>query len=143
MNLTRDEELAIKFLRGKCSLEDIKEYQEIIKLKELDGNNLILTCSQVVEQLKPQVPNLTTTFFNEWLSEVMNMGTYWKIGKRRVFQPNEKYEEFVCRKGLAVTGKTLVMQKTTAYYTQSMVTRIRQHHLQSLNKYVESKNSRR
>lgn len=141
MKLTRDEELAIKFLRGKGTLEDIKEYSELIKLKELDGNNLILTCSQVVQQLKFNVPNLTTTIFNEWLANIMKMGTYEKIGKKRVFQPNEKYAEFVCRKGLAITGRTLTSDKTTAYYTQSMVTRIMQHHLSSLIEYTNYKNN--
>lgn len=141
MKLTREDELSLQILRGNVTAIELKEYQDIVKLRSLNGNNLILTCSQVVQQLKHNVPNLTTTIFNEWLAEVLALGTYNKIGKRRVFQPNKQYESFVSGQGFAITGKTLSNKKTTAYYTQSMITRIMQHHLASLIEYTNYKNS--
>ena len=83
VKLTREEELSLQILRGDVTAIELKEYQDIIKLRALNGNNLILTCSQVVQQLKHNVPNLNTTIFNEWLAEVLDLGTYNKIGKKK------------------------------------------------------------
>ena len=138
MKLTRDEEIAIKLLRGKGTVQDIIEYKNIVTLKTLDGNNLVLTCSQVVNQLKKEVPQLNTTIFNEWLANVMKLGTYNKIGKKRVFQPNEHYNIGIIKEGLAVTGTSSTNQ-VKPYYTQSMVNRILSTNLKSLKDYTEAR----
>lgn len=138
MKITRDEELAIKLLRGEGTIQDVIEYKNIIQMKKLDGTNLVLSCSQVVQQLKKEVPQLNTTIFNEWLANVMQLGTYEKVGKRRVFQPNERYQKGVTRQGLAITG-TSSTNKVKTHYTQAMVNRILSTNLESLKQYTEAR----
>lgn len=138
MKITRDEEIAIKLLRGEGSIQDVIEYKNIVQLKKLDGTNLVLTCGQVVEQLKKEVPQLSTTIFNEWLANVMHLGTYEKVGKKRVFQPNDRYSKGIIKQGLAVTG-TSSTNKVKAHYTQSMVNRILSNNLESLRDYTQAR----
>lgn len=138
MKITRDEEIAIKLLRGEGTVQDIIEYKNLVQMKNLDGDNLVLTCSQVVSQLKKEVPQLTTTIFNEWLANVMKLGTYEKVGKKRVFQPNDRYKLGIIKQGLAITG-TSSTNKVNTHYTQSMVNRILSKNLESLKNYTEAR----
>lgn len=139
--LTREDELALLIINGRADATELLEYKEIVKLKAINGNNLILTCSQVVEQLKYNVPGLNTTIFHEWLSLSMGLGVYSKFGKdkRRTFQPNEKYIEFIAGEGYAVTGETKSSKKITMYYTSHMVSRIVKHHMGSLIEFTNAK----
>lgn len=139
--LTREQELALKILEGRVGAEELKEYRDIVAIKAIDGNNLILTCGQVVTQLQFNVPNLTTTILNSWLAEVLGLGEYKVFGKdkRRTFQPNEAYLKFVSGEGCAMTGKTISSGKITMYYTSSMVARIVKHHMGSLIEYTNAK----
>ncbi|MEG1142683.1 MAG: antA/AntB antirepressor family protein [Clostridia bacterium] len=139
--LTREQELALKILEGRVYAEELKEYRDIVAIKAIDGNNLILTCGQVVTQLQFNVPNLTTTILNSWLADVLGLGEYKRFGKdkKRTFQPNEAYLKFVSGEGCAMTGKTISSGKITMYYTSSMVARIVKHHMGSLIEYTNAK----
>lgn len=138
VEVTYDEELLIKLARSGADILMLKEYTDVVKVKQLNGNNLIFTCSQVVDNLKEDVPNLTTTTFHEWLAH-MNFGTYKKIGKKRVFQPNEDYKQIISGKGLAITGSTLSGKKATTHYTLGMIGKIRNDYLDSLRDFVNAK----
>lgn len=139
--LTREQELALKIIDKKADANDLLEYKEIVQLKSIDGNNLVLTCSQVVQQLKFNIPNLTTQLLHLWLADVMKLGSYEKFGdeKKRTFQPNDRFSQFVSGEGYALTGETTATSKATLYYTSHMVARIVKQHMGSLIEFVNAK----
>lgn len=137
--MSRRDELALKILRGRPSIIELKEYDDLVKLEEIDGTNLIITCTQVVEQLKVHIPCLTTKYFNMWLV-YKGLGSYdVPFGeKKRIFQPNEVYDEFVSGKGFSFTGKSNIGDKVRVVYTSYMVARIIKQHLGSLIEFVNA-----
>lgn len=61
--------------------------------------------------------------------------------KKRIFQPNDVYEEFVSGKGFSLTGKSNIGDKVKVVYTSYMVARIVKQHMGSLIEYCNAQES--
>ncbi|MGL5647129.1 MAG: hypothetical protein ACRDDY_04705 [Clostridium sp.] len=140
IRLTEEEELSLKILNGTSDAVDLKRYKDIVQFKALKGENAMLNATQVVNLLKVNVPDLTTTLLHEWF-EHKELGVYKKIGKekKRTFQPNDQYMKFVAGEGHALTRPTTNTKKVYVQYTSLMVGRIMNHHMSSLINFVNSR----
>ena len=88
-----------------------------------DGREKVLTLTQVVKELN--VEGLTTTMFNKWLVS-RDLGQYKRFNseKRRTFQPNENFMEYIAEEGYGLTGHTADGKKVKVMYSWDMVARI-------------------
>lgn len=125
---------------GTKAIESSKRLTEIEVIKETekikDGNDKVLTCGQVVNQLG--IPELTTTILNEWFC-LNGFGVMMKkVGeKRRCFQPSEKFLELIAKEGYSMTGKTQKGDKVKVVYTIGLVKELLDNYLYSIKSYTE------
>lgn len=138
--LTRKEELILELADGKGDVFKLNEYTAIVKNEVLTTLGSTYSCSKIVEELRKDIPSLTTTIFNQWLTYVRKLGTYDKRGKRRVFQPNESFDIYLTKKGFARTGKTVKGDLVTVSYTKLMLDRFKERPvlLESLRAYTNN-----
>ena len=143
--LTVKQELAtIIVLGGSEGIKAAKQLAEIeaeeAKCKAMEDRNKMIGATTAVEMIKDVLGlhDLTTGLFNKWLAEDRKLGTYeTPIGeKKRRFEPNEDFFNWVALKGYAFTGKTRCGKKTNVQYSTAMVERIVDYHAGSLIKFV-------
>ena len=67
--------LLVSMIEDGVDPSEIARYTALIK-DSFDGENMIITCGQVVDELK--IEGLTTTIFNKWL-EHMGLGEYTRF----------------------------------------------------------------
>lgn len=115
----------IKGLNDKID-EISKQHEDEIKKKK-DGNNKILTLSQLIDKIN--ITGLNTTKFNDWLCS-KGFGIYVRFPdeKRRTFQPNERFKQYIAGEGYSFTRTTNDTGKIVVTYTIEMFDRI-------MNKY--------
>ncbi len=139
--LTKKHELAIKIYDGGSDaiiahkeLVKIEVAEETARLK--DGTNKILSAQQVVDMLG--IRKLTTTLLHEWFVE-NGFGEWIKFEneRNRLFQPIQKFFDYVAVKGYSFTGKTIKGDKIKVVYSTAMVDRLLDKHMASLVQYVK------
>lgn len=139
--LTKKHELAIKIYDGGSDaiiahkeLVKIEVSEETARLK--DGTNKILSAQQVVDMLG--IRKLTTTLLHEWFVE-NGFGEWIKFEneRNRLFQPIQKFFDYVAVKGYSFTGKTVKGNKIKVVYSTAMVDRLLDKHMASIVKYVK------
>ncbi|MBM7835758.1 ORF6N domain-containing protein [Clostridium sardiniense] len=125
---------------GTKAIESAKRIAKIEieeKTKEIkDGNDKVLTCGQVVNQL--EISELTTTILNEWFC-LNGFGTMMKKQgeKKRCFQPSEKFLQLIAKEGYSMTGKTQKGDKIKVVYTVGLVKELIDNYLDSIKSYTE------
>lgn len=127
--------LLVSMIEDGVDPSEIARYTALIK-DSFDGENMIITCGQVVDELK--IEGLTTTIFNKWL-EHMGLGEYTRFPgeKKKVFQPNEEYIKMFVKDGMAVTGKTFKRDKIKCVYTTKLVNTIKSNYMDNLRQFVK------
>ena len=139
--LSKKHELAIKIYDGGSDaiiahkeLVKIEVAEETARLK--DGTNKILSAQQVVDMLC--VRKLTTTLLHEWFVE-NGFGELVRFPyeRKRIFQPSQKFIDYVAVKGYSLTGTTVKGNKIKVVYSTEMVDRLLDRHMASIVQYVK------
>lgn len=141
--LSKKHELAIKIYDGGSGaiiahkeLVKIEVAEETARLK--DGTNKVLSAQQVVDMLG--VKKLTTTLLHEWFVEnEFGEWTKYENERNRLFQPSQKFVDYVAVKGYSFTGKTVKGNKVKVIYSTSMVDRLLERHMASIVKFVQAR----
>lgn len=142
--LSKKHELVIKIYDGGVKAVDahkelvaIEVAEETAKLK--DGTNKVLSAQQVVDMLG--IRKLTTTILHEWFVE-NGFGELIKFPyeRNRIFQPNQKFIDYVAVKGYSLTGTTVKGNKIKVVYSTAMVDRLLDKHMASIVKFVKIRN---
>ena len=143
--LSKKHQLALKIYDGGSDavvahkeLVKIEVAEETARLK--DGTNKILSAQQVVEMLG--IRKLTTTLLHEWFVE-NGFGEWVKFEneRNRLFQPTQKFFDYVAVKGYSFTGKTVKGDKIRVVYSTAMVDRLLDKHMASIVQYVKLRKS--
>lgn len=141
LKLSKKHELAIKIYDGGSDaiiahkeLVKIEVAEETARLK--DGTNKILSAQQVVDMLC--VRKLTTTLLHEWFVE-NGFGELVRFPyeRKRIFQPSQKFIDYVAVKGYSLTGTTVKGNKIKVVYSTEMVDRLLDRHMASIVQYVK------
>lgn len=141
LKLSKKHELAIKIYDGGSDaiiahkeLVKIEVAEETARLK--DGTNKILSAQQVVDMLC--VRKLTTTLLHEWFVE-NGFGELVRFPyeRKRIFQPSQKFIDYVAVKGYSLTGTTVKGNKIKVVYSTEMVDRLLDRHMDSIVQYVK------
>lgn len=127
--------LLVSMIENGVDPSEIARYTALVK-DSFDGENMIITCGQVVDALN--IEGLTTTIFNKWL-EYMGLGEYVRFEgeKKKVFQPNDEYIKMFVKDGMAVTGTTFKRDKVKCVYTTKLVNTIKENYIDNLRQYVK------
>lgn len=119
--LASQELVQIRTKEIEIKLEQVKEEKEKIEEVLKNGNNKILTLTDVVRRL--DIKGLTTTLFNNWLVYKGN-GEWIKFkgDKNKTFQPNERYCDLIAYEGYSLTSvSTDKKGKKKVIYTSEMI----------------------
>lgn len=142
--ISREQELELKILAGNSvDVFELKEYKDKIThmaaLKASDGTDKLMTLTQITHELNNHLynPMLTTTVLSEFLSDVLDLGEYKRVGKdkKRSFVPNDKFQEVITKTGGSFTGKTNRQDKIKIQFSKGMLDYILQHKSQ-LEQYI-------
>lgn len=128
--ITREQQIELQILAGNTvDVFELKEYKDrisrIAELKASDGTDKLMTLTQITSELNKYLDNpiLTTTILNEFLSDILELGEYKRIGKdkKRSFLPNEKFQEVITKTGGSFTGITNKRDKIKIQFSNGML----------------------